>query len=122
MVKSKRRPRCESNHHYLEKEMLPKASSSPEWGQCEICGNVVILDAYDVCFRCRGQRQKEYDKVIGYLKDHRGSDVNIIAEATGVAPRLVLKLLRKGSVQVFQGAVQPKCARCGKTIDGGRYS
>jgi rRNA maturation endonuclease Nob1 len=90
-------------------------------GICEICGRVVILTAFDVCHRCRGQRQKEVEAIFNHIKEHRGASINAIAEATGVNPALVLKLVQKGNLEVYRPAFGRACAKCGQLIQEGKY-
>jgi rRNA maturation endonuclease Nob1 len=90
-------------------------------GICEICGRVVILTAYDVCYRCRGQRQREVELIFNHLKEHRGASINTIAAATGVNAALVLKLVQKGNLEVFRPAFSKRCEKCGQAIDEGKF-
>ncbi len=90
-------------------------------GVCEICGRTVLLSAFDTCYACRGQRERQYEKVLEYLKGHPGSNIDLIAAATGVEPKLVLKLLQKGSLKVAKDAYKPKCQSCGRPVDSGRF-
>jgi hypothetical protein len=90
-------------------------------GICEICGRVVILTAYDVCYRCRGQRQREVEAIFNYLKEHRGASINNIAEATGVNAGLVLKMVQKGNLEVFRPAFSKHCQSCGQAIQEGKF-
>lgn len=89
------------------------------WDACEICGRPVVFGVYDVCTVCRPQRERQYQKIIDYLRDHHGADVMTVSSVTGVPGSLVLKLMRRGSIKVPKAAL--KCANCGKAIEEGKF-
>jgi hypothetical protein len=89
------------------------------WQPCDICGKPVVFDgAWDVCTDCRPKREKEYSRILLYLREHMGADVNTVSAATGVSGSVVLKLMRRGSITTAKAKL--KCQRCGKLILEGR--
>jgi hypothetical protein len=101
------------------KQTKSKKEEGISWETCEICGKPVVFSSYDVCTSCRPQREKEYQKVGEYLRTHLGSDIATVSAATGVPGRLVLKMMRRGSVKVPSPKL--KCASCGKPIEEGKF-
>lgn len=90
-------------------------------GTCEICGRVIVLTAFDVCWNCREQRLNEIQAILNYIKDHRNANITDVAGATGVDAQLVLRLMRKGTLQVKGGPEGLRCEKCRRPIARGRY-
>jgi hypothetical protein len=76
-------------------EKKPKES---DIGRCERCGKMVVFTKYTLCYECRQDEKAEVERVMGYIKDHPGATLNIVAEFTGVDPKLVLRLIRRGRI------------------------
>lgn len=68
-------------------------------GRCDRCGKMIIFNKFTLCYECRQDEKKEVDLAMDYLKTHRGATLNAVADATGVDPSLVLKLIRGGRVE-----------------------
>ncbi len=68
-------------------------------GGCERCGKMVVLTKFTLCYDCRKQEKEEVDKALDFLKTHRGATLQMVADATGVDPKLVLRLIRGGRVE-----------------------
>jgi len=77
-------------------EKKPKES---EIGRCERCGKMVVFTKYTLCYECRQDEKDEVERALAYLKTHRGATLNVVAEMTGVDPKLVLRLIRGGRVE-----------------------
>jgi hypothetical protein len=90
-------------------------------GVCEICGRTIVLTAFDVCWNCREQRLNEIDRILTFIKEHRNANLLAVAEATGVDPQLVLRLMRKGTLQVKKGGETLHCEGCRRPISSGRF-
>jgi hypothetical protein len=90
-------------------------------GTCEICGRVIVLTAFDVCWNCREQRLAEMESILNYIKDHRNANITDVAKAAGVDPQLVLRLMQKGSLQVRKGPESQRCQTCHRPIEKGRF-
>jgi hypothetical protein len=83
-------------------------------GICEICGRNIILTAFDVCYQCREQRLGEIQRVLDFIKEHRNSNIAVVAEATGVEASLVLKMMQRGSLMVRKPSEAVSKARLSK--------
>jgi len=68
-------------------------------GGCERCGKMVVLTKFTLCYDCRKQEKEEVDKALEFLKTHRGATLQMVADATGIDPKLVLRLIRGGRVE-----------------------
>ena len=71
-------------------------SNSNSLGACDRCGKLVVLTRFTLCYDCRRLERIEMDKAFDYLKNHPGASLNAVADATGVNPDLVLKLIQLG--------------------------
>jgi len=77
-----------------------KPKKKSELGRCERCDKIVVLTKFTLCYECRQDEKAEVDRAMLYLKMNRGASLNMVAEATGVDPQLVLRLIRGGRVEV----------------------
>lgn len=80
----------------MKREKQEKNSSL---GACERCGRLVVLTKFTLCYRCRKNEKLEVERALAYLKEHKGATLNSIAQATGVDPSLVLKLIQGGRME-----------------------
>ena len=80
--------------------MSTKKPKESEIGACEQCGKMVVFTKYTLCYECRQAEKGQVDKAMAYLKTHRGATLNVVAEMTGVDPKLVLRLIRGGRLEV----------------------
>lgn len=65
-------------------------------GGCDRCGKLVVLSKFTLCYDCRHIEKLEMDKALDFLSSHKGATLNQVADATGVHPDLVLKLIQMG--------------------------
>ena len=79
--------------------MNAKKTKESDIGHCERCGKMVVFTKYTLCHECRQDEKAEVDKVMAYIKTHRGATLNAVAEVTGVDPKLVLRLIRGGRME-----------------------
>jgi hypothetical protein len=80
--------------------MSKKPDKSSSVGSCERCGRPVVFDKFTLCYECRGDEKAEVQKALDYLKSHPGATLQTVADATGVNPQMVLKLIRHGRMEV----------------------
>lgn len=79
-----------------------KAAKPSQIGACEKCGKLVVFTKYTLCYDCRRLEKDQVDKAMEYLKSHRGATLQMVAEATGVDPKIVLRLIRGGRLEVSE--------------------
>lgn len=80
-----------------------------------VCGSLICKD----CIRAE---EENFIKVRDYLRENRGTDINIVAEETGVSTKKILKYLREGRLEVSDGMGDfLKCEKCGISIRSGQY-
>lgn len=75
----------------------PKPNSNID--TCERCGKMIVLTKYTLCYDCRQLEKAEVDKAVAFLATHRGATLQNVADATGVDPQLILRLIRGGRVE-----------------------
>lgn len=68
-------------------------------GACARCGKLVVFNKFTLCYDCRREEKAQVEKALDFLKTHRGASLNIIADATGVDPQIILKLIRGGRME-----------------------
>lgn len=88
---------------------------------CPNCGKLFAFQGKNLCRKCQEYEEDEYLIVRRYVRDHAGSSVMEVAEATGVEEEKILAFLREGRLlsRGFVGSLE--CERCGRKIAGGRY-
>ena len=77
-------------------------------GTCDRCGKPVVFNKFTLCYDCRALEKGDMEKALDYLATHRGATLAAVAEATGVDPQLVLKLIRGGSMEVVKKKLRGK--------------
>jgi hypothetical protein len=75
------------------------SSKGKSLGGCDRCGKLVVLSKFTLCYDCRRLERIEMDKALEFLKTHKGASLNLVADATGVHPDLVLKLVQMGRME-----------------------
>lgn len=91
---------------------------------CIQCGKVFLSkDREELCADCRAAYYQLEELVKEFVKDHPGSTVNEVSEATTVSKKLIQKMMREG---VFMDIPMGDnfmyaCASCGKPIKTGTY-
>ena len=68
-------------------------------GRCDRCGKIIVFNKFTLCYECRKDEKEEVDKALDFLKLHRGATLDMVAQATGVNPSLILRLIRGGRVE-----------------------
>lgn len=76
-----------------------KAKDPNAAGRCENCDKMIVLTKYTLCYDCRQIEKAEVDKAVAFLATHRGATLQNVADATGVDPQLILRLIRGGRVE-----------------------
>lgn len=90
---------------------------------CRQCGQVFNYMAGNmICPKCREEAEKKFQEVKDYLREHKGSTINDIAEACDVDPQQVRSWLRGDRLEVTEdSAVYLDCEACGAPIRSGKY-
>ena len=75
-----------------------------------------------ICSDCIKEEEEEFEKVKGYLRENRGTGINIVSDETGVSIEKILKYLREGRLEITDEMVDfLKCEKCGISIKSGQY-
>lgn len=69
---------------------------------------MVVFTKYTLCYECRQDEKAEVGRALDYLKTHRGATLNVISEMTGVDPKLVLRLIQGGRMEVSAKDKHPR--------------
>jgi hypothetical protein len=88
--------------------MSAAKDKSSAMGTCDRCGKPVVFNKFTLCYDCRALEKGDMEKALDYLATHRGATLATVAEATGVDPQLVLKLIRGGSMELVKKKLRGK--------------
>lgn len=92
-----------------------------KFGNCSTCNRPYLkTGAGDQCPNCLREEQKNFEKVVEYLREKPRASLFEICEETGVSESLVLKFIRLGKLQLADGANYLTCSMCGQSIREGR--
>lgn len=80
--------------------------------------NKLIFDLNKICLECRDREEEEQRLVTAFLRDHPGSSIPQIHEATGVKEAVIMSLIRKG--HIVADGVTLQCSVCGKDYPGSK--
>ena len=85
---------------------------------CKECGIVCLENPSGFCPDCREKVQDAQEKIMNYLELHPGSALDVVVEATGAEPHIVMNMRRSGHLAV--GMLRYACENCGELIVQGR--
>jgi ribosomal protein L32 len=75
-----------------------------------------------ICDSCAKLEEDQFTTLKNFINDNPGSSLEVIAEATKVSAKRILKYLREGRLEASNGmGMLLKCESCGKKIGAGRY-
>ena len=86
---------------------------------CKECGKLFVQNPAGICPDCYRMIEEQETKVAAYLRDNRRASIAEVHEATGVAEKIILKMIKKGRI-VGDIAIEYPCESCGKPISEGR--
>ena len=86
---------------------------------CPECGKLYVENPAKLCPDCYRLEEENEEKVAKYLRVNRRASIPEIHEATGVAEKTILKMIKKGRIT---GDIQVEypCESCGRPILEGR--
>jgi hypothetical protein len=87
---------------------------------CKQCGKIYLYNGSSLCKDCMDEMEQYFAKIRDYLYRYPDSDVDTIANETGIDTKLILQLIRDGRLQ-FGGRSRLTCRACGDTIETGYY-
>lgn len=75
-----------------------------------------------ICPECEKKEEEDFNKVRVFLRENRGTDINVVAKETGVSVKKILQYLKDGRLEVSEGMGEfLKCEKCGVPIKSGQY-
>lgn len=87
---------------------------------CPRCNKLFARGARDVCNNCFLEIEKEYETVAAYLREHKGSTIHEVSEATKVSVRQITKFIREGRISTANlPNMTVPCEVCGLPIREG---
>lgn len=107
-----------------EKDQFSKAVVINRFKTCKACrGRLVYLySGIYQCETCKVYEMDEFGKIKNFLDQNGPTPAIFIAEKTGVTLDVINDFLRKGRVEIPEGApFYIKCEKCGTDIRYGRY-
>jgi len=99
--------------------MQTEGWSSMGLANCKECGKLFMQNPSGLCLDCYRIEEENEEKVASYLRDHRRASIPEVNEATGVAEKIILKMLKNGRITGDIEVAYP-CESCGKLITEGR--
>ena len=94
-----------------------------ELKNCEKCGRKFgAMSSETLCTKCSAENiESDFKKVRDYLYDNPGASVREVSEETGVAKRIILKLLKDERIEIIdENNGLLNCERCGVSIKSGK--
>ncbi|MDR3562391.1 MAG: flagellar protein [Negativicutes bacterium] len=86
---------------------------------CQECGGVMVENPSGMCAACLRNEDLAEDKVAEYLRDASRASLDEIAKATGVKPKVILRMLKRGRI-TSNAQISYPCETCGGQILSGR--
>jgi len=87
---------------------------------CPRCGKLFSRTIREICFNCHQELEKDYERVVQFLKENPGLTLNELSEATGVSAKQITRWVREGRISI---AMAPNlviaCEVCGTPIREG---
>lgn len=91
-----------------------------QFKKCKTCGRV-FQTAFDglECPDCVEERERKFEKVKEFLYRYPGASMEEIIEETEVDPKLILRFLKEGRLEMMNAAGLLTCEKCGAPITSG---
>lgn len=87
---------------------------------CPRCGKLFARGIRDVCNACIENIEKEYERCVEYLRQHKGATIHEVAEATEVSVKQITKFIREGRISTHNMPnLSVPCEVCGLPIQEG---
>jgi flagellar operon protein (TIGR03826 family) len=87
---------------------------------CPRCGKLFSRTIREICFNCHQELEKDYERVVQFLKENPGLTLNELSDATGVGVKQITRWVREGRISI---AMAPNlviaCEVCGTPIREG---
>jgi excisionase family DNA binding protein len=81
--------------------------------KCPRCNKLFDKTVSPVCAACEQDEEADYDKIRAYVEESPGMTVSQVAEATGVAPDCILRMIDQGRIRQIALGEEYTCGRCG---------
>lgn len=90
---------------------------------CKKCGKMFnYVSGPITCPACRESMEAKFQEVKEYIREHKGVNINQVAEACDVEPAQVSQWLREDRLEVTEdSALMLQCESCGTNIRSGRF-
>ncbi|MBW5448481.1 flagellar protein [Cohnella sp. CFH 77786] len=87
---------------------------------CPRCSRLFARGIRDVCNNCVQEIEQEYQQVVEYLREHKGSTIHEVSEATEVSVKQIAKFIREGRISTANlPNLTVPCEVCGLPIREG---
>lgn len=84
---------------------------------CPRCGKIFVKGFNEVCPNCVKDLEQQYEKCLKYLRENKGTTINDLSEATGVAVKQITKFIREGRISIIHAPnMSYPCEVCGTLI------
>ncbi|WP_223065965.1 TIGR03826 family flagellar region protein [Paenibacillus caui] len=87
---------------------------------CPRCGKLYAKNFKNLCGNCIADIEKEYDKCRTYLREHKGTHIQELSDATEVSIRQITKFIKEGRISIEDHPeMMYPCEVCGIMIREG---
>lgn len=84
---------------------------------CPRCGKLYAKNFKNLCSDCIRDIEAEYAKCKTYLREHKGTHMQQLSDATGVSVRQITKFIREGRISIENNPeMMYPCEVCGVTM------
>ena len=90
---------------------------------CRKCGRLFnYIVGYQLCPGCKSDLETKFQEVKEYVREHRGVNINTVAEECNVEPGLIRQWLREERLELTEDSgIMLSCEACGALIRSGKY-
>jgi flagellar operon protein (TIGR03826 family) len=107
---------------FNNKEII-EGENGMDFRNCPRCDNLFRYLGRNLCSSCMKTEEEEFDRVRIYVRDHEGTSILEVSEATEISVTKIIRFLREGRLlskgMDMSGGILT-CESCGGSIEEGR--
>lgn len=92
---------------------------SLQFKKCKTCGRIFQSIHGLECPECIDDRERKFAIVRDYLYEYPGASMDEIVEETEVDPKLIIRFLKEGRLEMQNSKGLLSCEKCGAPISSG---
>lgn len=84
---------------------------------CPRCGRLFVKNPMGICQPCIKELEHQYEICVNYLREHRGTNIQELSDATGISIREITRFIREGRISIANAPnMMYPCEVCGTLI------